>query len=242
MSLLYDADGDRFDATSAVSVPTAGTVVQWMYCTSDTARQGLWAYAGDGVGNGYMDCDWRADLAGDYYTAERDRASGATPILVQANAADYAAYGLNKWLCLVFRWDAAGVAADQSLWLGDEATPPAAPSSYVTQSAGSGTASTTAGGVTIGAQSAVSTRWLRGRVGFHALFPSRLSDADVTEVWRGRYQYSPSFWWRPGANGVTDVPDASGGNTGIVTGLSSPDAEPRRVFPPPWWAYAQMRS
>lgn len=240
MSLLYDADGDIWQATSNVSVPTAGTAVTWFYPTSDAFRQSVCLYDGDGLGTSYMQIAFRGDLAGDYFYFERERST--TRILLQSDAANFSAYGLNKWLCLVARWDASGVDADQSFLMGDETTAPAAPSSYTTQSVGSGTPGTTAGVAVVGGSNVNTTRWLRGRVGFHALFPSRLSDADVTEVWRGRYQNNPSIWWLPGANGTTDVPDVASGNTGVITGLSSPDSEPRRMFPPPWYAYAQMRS
>jgi hypothetical protein len=232
MSLLYDADGDKLDSTNNVSVPTAGTVVQWFQSSSDTARQSLFAYDGSGTGLGYCECSWRADLAGDYFIGERERASGATSVLIQADAANYAAFGLNKWLCLVMRWDTAGANADQSIWLGDELTTPAGPSAYTTQTVGSGTPDTTAGSITVGNSKLTTTRWVRGRVGFHALFPTRLSDADVNAVWRGLYQNSPTIWWRFGANGTTDVPDQAGSNTGIITGLSSPDQQPAVVFPP----------
>ena len=233
MSLLYDADGDKFVSTSAISAPTAGTTITWFYPTSDTARQTVYIYQGDGGSNGYADLVWRADLAGDYFAATRERGAGATQILVQANAANYSVYGLNKWLCLVFRWDTAGANSDQRLWMGDETTAPAAPSSYTTQSAGSGASSTTAGVCTVGASNVSTTRWLRGRVGFHALFSTALSDADMNAVCAGVYWGSPTHWWLPGRNGTTDVPEIAGGNTGVITGLSSPDFAPGRYFVKP---------
>jgi len=230
MSLLYDANGDKFTSTSNVSVATAGTMIQWMYLTDDTVRQTVCQYEGDGTGNAYLDVVWRGDLAGDYFFMERERGSGATSILVQADAANYTSYGLNKWVCLVCRWDTAGANADQTIWMGDLATQPAAPSAYTTQNAGSGSASTVAGVVTIGNSQISTTRWIRGRVGFHALFPTRLSDADVNEIWRGVYQNSPTVWWLPGNNGTTDVTERVAANTGVITGLSSNDFEPSRYF------------
>jgi len=230
MSLLYDADGDKFESTSNLSVPTAGTTVTWFQSSSDTTRQTIYSYDGDGLGTGYLEMAWRADQVGDYFLAERERGGGATSILLQANAANYTVYGLNKWLCLVCRWDTAGANADQSIWLGDESTQPAAPSAYTTQTVGSGSAGTTAGSVTVGNSKVTTTRWVRGLIGFHALFPSRLSDSDVNAIWNGTYQNSPSVWWLPGANGTTNVPDSAAGNTGVITGLSSADLEPARYF------------
>lgn len=230
MSLLYNADGDKWDSTNNISVPLAGTMIEAVYLTNDTRRQTLCQYDGDGAGNGYLDCNWRGDLAGDYFFCERERGTGATSIVLQANAANYTHYGLNKWLWIVARWDTAGANADQSLWIGDESNNPAAPSAYTTQTVGSGAASTTAGSVTIGNSKVTTTRWIEGRVGFHALFPTKLSDADVNAICAGTYQNSPLVWWLPGANGVIDVPDTVAGNLGIITGLSSPDTEPARYF------------
>lgn len=228
MSLVYDSDGDLITLPS-VSPSESGTINLWFYPTDDTARQSLWHH----TGGSDLQMTFRGDQAGDPFACFR---GGSVYWDASANAANFAAYGLNKWLAISFRYG--GSSAD--LWLGDENNTPAAPSAYGVQATGN-TAITTAGAIYV-ANNLVTTRWIRGRLGAYAWWNGTiLSDTEVGAWWSNPFGFfpiqgatfpAPTVYGRPGSNGTTDVPDETGnGNTGTITGLSSPDRNPSIVFP-----------
>ena len=226
MSLLYDADGDQLQSTNAISFSGELTILQWIYPTDDTARQTLLQ-----TNNAVPDIAlvWRADLAGDEFQFFREGVSYGS---AQGQALNYARYGLNKWICLVAR---APLGANGTLWVGDETNTPAAPSSYVAQSALSSPVSGS-NSVIVGNAFGAPTRWTRGRVGSATIWTRALSDAEVAQAWSGpssKVSGSMALSYRLGTNGTTNVPDLSGNNnTGVITALSSPDGQPWREIRP----------
>lgn len=145
MALHYTTDGDRtaFTSDAAYDLGNTGTGMVLVYPTSDTARQIIFNRA-NGLG-AYFEMNWRADLAGDNFEFARERDAGLNDIFAQANAANFTHYGLNKWIFVCAVFDTAGAAAAQRILIGDLDSPLAEPSAYATQTAGSGTASTSWG-------------------------------------------------------------------------------------------------
>lgn len=228
MSLLYDADGDLIDLP-AVSPTGEATVALWVYLTDNTTRQQFWAHGGID-----FQVSFRGDVAGDPLQFFRQ---GATYGEATADGTNFAAYGLNKWLAVVGR---APSGTNATLWVGDESTSPAGPSVYNTQTA-LVTPTTTSGAPRIGNQT-TTTRWIRGSVGGYVWWNgTALTDPQVAAWWADPFGYlashgslfaTPTAFGRCGSNGTTDVPDETGnGNTGTITGLSSPDQLPYVLFP-----------
>lgn len=223
MSLLYDADGDLITLPS-FTPPAAHTVIIAVYLTNDTARQGLFTHLG---------VDWKMPFRGDnvgdpfqYFHA------GATYGQAGASAANFANYGLNKWLYIVYRSSTSYAA---TIYIGDDANTPAGPSSYDNVASQTVvTPDTTAGTAHVG-NNFVTTRWARGRIGFYGVWNVVMNDTEVGQFWANP---SSSFmsanlvvYGRPGLNGTTDVPDESGNSlTGAITALSSPDYSPAKFF------------
>ena len=214
MSLLYDADGDRAESINPVVMPgTAGAFAMWVYLTNDVRRQRLWSMAGVDAS-----LSWRPDLGGGLNLSGYRQ--GSTYGEADANIVDFAAYALNKWLYILFAWDA----GTSKLYMGDETSAPAEPSAYsVTTLIASPTG--TGGAVTIGNDLANTTRWMSGRVGSWELYNTtpNLAQADLCRLGTYPAQHYLSF----GRNGTTNIPDITGnGLTASITGLSSPDINP----------------
>lgn len=211
MSLVFAADGDLIAITSGSfrSVGATGTIIGWFYLTDAAARQYLFGHnAGPEV-----QCDWRADAANDIFNFYRQR--GTTYLQASAHAANFAAYALNKWLCIAFTWDTAGT---PHAYMGSLTQELAAPSAYSTQTAGSGTLNTTAVDFRLG-NGQVTTREMKGRLGAFAVFDTQLTLAQC-QAW----QFRPGNilgclgLYFPGSNGTTSVPDLSGNGAGGTVG------------------------
>lgn len=216
MSLLFAADGDLVDmGTSTSLVPTAGSWMGWVYLTSDTDRQGLWQSNGadeHGV-------HWNAHAAGDPFDAYFTRSTSA--LLVNANAANFAAYGLNKWVFFSFVWNSAGANSDQKFFMGDLATPCAEPSAYNTQLVGSGTSGTSITSCYIGNQG-LTSRELKGRCAWNAMWNRALTrEEHIVQQYRPHVTSGCVAFYHIGANGTGTQADWSGnGNNATVTGCS----------------------
>jgi len=231
MSLLYDANGDRL--TLPAVVPTgAVSIGVWFFPTDDTARQSLWHHLANDI-----QLTFRGDLAGDPFDCFR---GGSVAYgTAAAPAANFAHYGLNKFLSLMFRSSAGNPA---TIRIGDETNPPALPSSFTTQT-NLNTPTTSSAQIYVGSNSNTA-RWIRGRVGaFWWWNGYELTDSEVDAWWldpwgyrpeRGTTFTAPYDWGRLGINGTTDVPSEMGLGAGTITGLSSADRQPSRVFPGGW--------
>lgn len=120
-----------------------GTFMVWAYITS--AANGHLAAMQDSVANAQR-INPRLSASGVNISCNIDLVT--SDILMNVLVANFASYGLNKWLAIAFQWktpnEAGGVATDQKILMGDYAgtvlgtTGIAEPSSYVNQSVGSG--------------------------------------------------------------------------------------------------------
>lgn len=211
------ATGDRIVCSGTkLAIGAQGWVFFWMYVTSDSVRM-RWA------DNTVADREWidfRGDLAGDPLRLFVQR---ATYLQVIANAANFAAWGLNKPLAVAMTFDTAAAASAQKILIGDEHFPMAEPSAYATQTAGSGTVtSDTATNIVIGNNSAFNTPTI-GTFWVAAIGNQYL--ADLSQLYK--FQFAPIRrnvppgcvgLWYPGEHGTAYVQDHSGfGNHGIVT-------------------------
>lgn len=222
MSLLFAGNGDRVDYT--IGNITAGTLAGWFYITDDTQRQGFYQYGSTDE----WGLEWRADVANDVFQGYAF--CGTTYSNFYANATSFAVYALNKWLFIAIVFQRTSPAAtDNKLYMGDLTTVLAEPSSYATQTAGTGTPGTGAATMRLGNAIAATTREFRGRIAWFGRWSRILTLAELTDQ-----QFRPHvtsgcqiFSW-VGFNGATNVPDWSGSvATGAVTGATlTPDHVP----------------
>jgi hypothetical protein len=224
MALTFAANGDlvAISAGAFTTVGATGTVLVWIYLTDDAARQYWFGHA---AGGPEVSLDWRADQANDIINCYRQRST--TYLQAAAHAANFAAYGLNKWLCFAFIFNTGGADADQIMLMGDLSTSLAAPSGYSTQTLGSGTLTTTARDFYLG-NGPATTRELHGRIGSAALFDSALTVAQC-QWWQFNPRMMPgcSGLYHLGFNGTGTQTDYSGnGASGAVTGATQVDHVP----------------
>ncbi len=223
MALLFGADNDRveYTANAALDLGATGTIAMWLYPTDDTARQGL--FVRSLAANAYYEMAWRADQAGDYFLADRQRATADA--LCQANAANFAAYGLNKWLFVVFVFDTGGANGDQKILIGDLTRPAAEPSSYTTQTAGSGSISTNYGSSNffVGNQAGALTREFKGRIAWVGVWNTALTTQQIiSEQFRPRVLPGNTVLFSHLGYPGTTCPDWSGNAIGAtVTGATN---------------------
>lgn len=156
--------------SSALGTVSSFTILAWIYATDDTTRQQIIRHTGTP--------DWgiqfRGDQPGDYFYLDRHRAT--TYQVAQANSGNFSNYGLNKWIFVVGVIDLSGV---PRFYIGDLNNYAAEPSSYTTQTAGSGTPDTTNANVDVGNFSAVNTRYWRGRIAWVGVWDRALSAAEI---------------------------------------------------------------
>jgi len=175
---------------------------------------------------------------------------------VYADVSSFAAWGLDKWMCIVTRSHAT-IDASNAFEVGDLWRPPAGPSAYVRQTAGSGAfVSDAAASLYLGNKENDNAN-LAGRIALVAWYNRRLTDVEVLAAWQGFY-FHPGLvgLWQPSHMGAETVLDLSGyTNHGTVTGaglsfgLLLPDEWETDIVKSaaalsgnPWYAYAQMRS
>lgn len=219
MSLVFAANGDLISFGSQTHPNDgAGTICFWIYPTDNTARQQLFIWI-NGFGLG-----WRADSSGNFeFFVNRV----TTPLLIEFNYTNAAAFGTNKWVFMAFRWNASGVAGDEEAYIGDLSTLAVEPSSYFTQQVGSGNVGGT-GTYVLGNHSSATTRYFRGRIAHYSKFDRYLN---IDEIHHIQFSRKPidncKHFIEPGFNGTGTQPDWSGnGFSGTVTGATVTDHVP----------------
>lgn len=248
-ALLFGTDGDRVaHASNAVyDFGNTGFACAWIYPTSDTARQII--FNRSNVGGAYFEMNWRADLAGDNFEFDRERDTGLNDIFVQANAANFTHYGLNKWIFVCAVFDTAGGNSAQRILIGDLDSPLAEPSAYATQTAGSGTASTSWGtnDFHFGGLPSPATRKFFGRIAITLSGTFAATTAQLTELqWHPRSVPNLVLCSHYGFPGTTVVDCSGNAITGTATGPTNADHVPvgflfgqNKYRPDAWNTYAE---
>ena len=219
MGLLYSADGHRVQhaSNSIYNFGATGTFMMWIYATSDTLRQSI--ISRDGT-TAYYAMAWRADLAGDNFEWTRQRSTAQVAAI--SGAANFAAYGLNKWLFIAGVFNTGGANADQKIYMGDRNTSAAEPSSYSSQTVGSGTVSTTYGtnDLYIGNSRINTAREFNGRIAFCHLLNTALTQKQIiAQQWKPQIRAGETVLFAHYGFPGTSCPDYSGNKiNGTVTG------------------------
>jgi hypothetical protein len=112
-ALTFGANStDVVDFSTPPVVPDPnGTVMVWIYTTDDTVRQRIFQ-----IQEPDLEVDYRGDLANDLLNIVIGRSVSYAH--ANANAGSYAAFGLNKWLCIVFAYNLSGGATDSKAYVG----------------------------------------------------------------------------------------------------------------------------
>ncbi len=172
-----------------------------------------------------MSLSWRADLAGDEFQFNRETAG--TDIGANANAANFAAYGLNKWLFIACVYDDnSATATDQKILMGDLTTPAAEPSAYTSQTAGTLAGSTNYGTavLAIGNNNASTTREFNGDFAFFSAFNVALTNQQII-AHQFRPRKTPNTVFISHLHGTGTQRDYSGNAVaGTVTGATNSGA------------------
>lgn len=223
MALLFNADGDRVDYTGAslIDIGSVGTMLVWLYPTDDTARQGI-----AGAANADMQLNFNGHQAGDPWVFIRQRST--TYLQANAPSANFASYGLNKWICLATAWDGATAPI---LAMGDLSTLLAEPSAYTTQTVGSGTY-LTGNSFRVGMPHFSTTLEFKGRIAFVAVWDRRLTLAELqSQQFRPRVSDNCVLFTHLGFNGLGNQIDWSGkGYHGTLTGTTLASHVPIKIF------------
>lgn len=173
-------------------------------------------------------------------TVVRGRTTTSTQ--AQANTSAFASIATGKWCLFCGQYSTGGAASAQKLYGGDLVTPAAEPSSYTTQTAGSGTASSNAANSGIVGNNTNFTQEFNGEIAVVALYGALLTAAQI-QSWqfnpRARVDSTLALgMWHLGRNpaGTGTQPDISGnGNNGTVTGATA------SAHVPLWEFLAQRR-
>lgn len=223
MAYLYAVDGDLV-TFPAVPSPISLTACGWFYLTDDTVRCLL--FDSDTAANGWF-CTWRGDQASDIFQANAH--CGTTFSLAHAHAANFAAYGLNKWIFFVQRHNRITAGTVQML-MGDMARPAQEPSSYSTVTGGTGTAAVTTATLGIGNQVAATTREFHGSGAWVGVWERWVSNQEIERIRRqflpGTRQQSPrvvpgNILWSPlGLSGNGPLDFSGQGRHGTATGVT----------------------
>lgn len=224
MSLNFAGGSGRYvncGSNAVIDNLTAGTVLAWVYSAAGaTSNSGVvWAKDGGGVykyfsipyysGNRHYEFAWKRATSDLYVGCTTDQ---------------FAAFGLNKWLCVGTAWDTAGSNGDQHLWCGDLTTALAEPTSYNdSQAVGSGAPGNEASNSFYIGNFSTGTQSWDGRIAVVALFNRKLTLAEAIS-----WQFSPRMlpgcvgFWRLGENGTGTQRDLSGNaNHGTVTSATA---------------------
>lgn len=175
MAMRFAADGDYILVASgpmATRLGGDGCLAVWFYPTDDAARQNLIVHTG---ASGFYQIEWRADQAGDPFNAVRD---GTTDNVAQGAAANFTAYGLNKWLFIAYSFS---IGANAHLYMGDLGQAAAPPSSYVAQNNGATVGGPTAADLYIG-NSSVTTREFHGTIFWAGVFFRYITRPEVVRM------------------------------------------------------------
>lgn len=153
------------------------------------------------------------------------RDGSTTDAFARADLSAFAAWGTAKWLTFAGVWNFNGASTANKLFVGDETTDAAEPSSYNSRTAGAGTALNIDSGQLRWGGDESSLYW-NGPIAAGALFNgTELSNAEIVRLlrlWRDPRQWvrtGLTGLWLPGAHGVTAAPDLSGnGHNGTMSG------------------------
>lgn len=229
MALAFSGSTDKVTITGSTTlgVYAAYTICSWIYTTSDTARQAIFRCAI----NIDLSLSFEGATAGDPFYVHRE---GSTYCEAKAPAANFSAYGLNKWLYAASVVKDGGVNTDQKLFIGDLSNNAAEPSSYTSQVAGSGGGTSSNVSYTIGNFS--DSRPFVGRIAMVAVYSGAKTEQEiVAQQWAAYPLHSGCLYFcQFGWNGTGTQPDWSGNqDNGTVTGATVADHVPLGFFSPP---------
>lgn len=219
---LLAASGVYYETAAFTFPTTAGTIAIVAQLADDTVRQNfLHTVFPPDVG-----LDWRGDTAGDNLQFFRQ---GATYASAQAAAANfnhtgYSPYALGAWCSLIASWDT----TNTWLYLGRVGGPPPhEPSAYAGRTT-IGTPNTTAAVLRVMNSTVTTARYPRGPMAALAIAAHVWTPEERQAFNHLRFVPGCELFHFIGANGVVNVPDASGnGWTGTFTGTPTTAAWPR---------------
>lgn len=186
---------------------------QWLWWDSVTGDQRIWQKS-FGATFQYL----ASNINAGNLEAATSRASGAQGI--RALRSNFAHFGTGKWLCIMSQFDGS-TSSNNKLWVGDLTNPPAEPSAYITQSAGSGAISSNAASSLIYGQRGGSAANFDGKIAIAGWRSSHPTIGEIYNIWRGGLSADRLGEWHFGMDGASTVVDRSGnGNTGTVTGAT----------------------
>lgn len=166
-------------SAAALDNQNVGTIVLWAWFNS-TAPASIGQLFEKSAGGGADRLRVQINASG-VLEVRRDRAT--TDLLAQAAAANFTHLGANKWVCLVVRWDTGGANGNQSIWIGDLTNVPAAPSSYTSQTVGSGTPGDNSAGSLRFGNNSLANNGFDGRLAQAKLFSNLLTNNQVYQEW-----------------------------------------------------------
>jgi hypothetical protein len=208
------AGTDYCETGAGVPMPATGACGGWFYPTSNTTRQQVWHHGGTDTGLAYRG-DTTQEL--EFYR----EGPGFVYATVNAVVTNFAHWGLNKPVFIMWQWVEGGAASDQKAWIGDLNNAPAEPSAYAgTRTVVASPPPTTAGAVRLMNNISSPTRYCRGRIGMFFVAPGVLDAAQRDAFRRCLMPVACEVFAMPGWGGVAHVPDWSGnGRTGAVSGM-----------------------
>lgn len=236
MALDFGGDStqvvDHGTGSSVNNIATGSVLLSaYMDGVAPAADQRFWAKStGGGRFFGYI----RA-TSGDLHL---ERAGSGAATSCRVTQASLAAFGVSKWLWLLFTWDRTGATAPH-IYCCDTtgATGLVEASSYVTQTTGgTGAGDDSASAMRVGGnQSGSPGNSLDGKIATFRLFTRVLSLAEADALTREPKLVLANcvLDCHYGFNGTGSQPDWSGnGNTGTVTGATVADHPPVRLWRP----------
>lgn len=134
---------------------------------------------------------------------------------------NFTSWAVNKWVFIACTYDLSGANGDQRILIGDLTTAATEPSSYATQTVGSGSATDdSAENFFVGHLNGLTIFHWRGRIARVVVVSSNLSNSQiVAHQWSGAMAHGANteLWCEYGHNGTGTQPDWSGNsNNGTV--------------------------
>ena len=212
---------DHVDHGSNASLDTLGAGVYMMWMFSGASADVDWQLfeKNESATKSALnpDFNWGAEIGRD-----------SVDLLVRANIGNFASYGAAKWLFLAFAFDRTGADGDQKLLMGDLTTAATEPSTYSTQTVGSGNFVADASNSLIVGNQAAGNRGVEDSIASLHLCNVLLTNAQIrAQQFRFRKLLSSVILCEYGWNGTNLQPDWSGnGNNGTVTGATVSDHVP----------------
>jgi len=229
MALLFDATTEVVNHGSDASLDgfTAFTVMIWGEMVTDGDIVYSVAIKGEDLG---MKLNLNPLTPGGDMKGEVPGTTAGSSF--ECDQSDFAAWGLNKWLFIGYSLALNGVDGDQMGVVGDLSSNAAEPSSYTSQSGGSGSAGAESGEDLLIGRHTDNFRW-RGRIAWVHVVNTNLTVAQmIDQQWNPHPISGSVIFSHYGYNGTTDCPDWSGtGNTGAITGATVADHVPANTPP-----------